>query len=653
MCGICGKVSARRVDIDQILAMTHSLAHRGPDDEGVYVGDGVGLGFRRLSIIDLEGGAQPMASGDGSVHIVFNGEIYNYRALRKDLQDDGFEFRTHSDTETILNAYLRDGVDCLSHLRGMFAFAIWDARIKRLFLARDRLGQKPLYYAQAGNDFYFGSEIKALLTADNSLAELDLAALDEYLTVRVIAAPRSMFSGIKKLAPAHYLTFDAAQGVEVKRYWDLSYEPKLKGDPEELLEELERKLVETIRIHLESDVPVGAFLSGGMDSTLIVALLASHGLAEGLQTFSVSLPLGRFDEAPLARLVAEKYGTHHREEVIQPSLVRDLPRLVAQLDEPSDSLAACMDLVARMASREVKVVLGGDGGDELFGGYDRYLGNQLADHYARIPTVVRDKLIGPILSRVPDGQWYKSLGHQLKWLHRLSASSGGRRYVESLSYFYYDGTHKPLLYGPRLTDLFGRLDPGAVMRTAYDQAPASTALDRMLYADLQSRLPDHPVMIQDRMTMAHGLEGRSPLMDHELAEFAAKLPTTLKIRGRTLRYAQVRLAQRYLPKELLSRKKQGFASALPVLLRDELDLLYRAFLQDAHLARAGFLNQSYVSTLVDTHRAGAADHGTRLWLALNAEVWYRMFIEGESGGRIQDCIARSMHDLGTPAGAGA
>jgi len=629
--------------------MSEALAHRGPDDDGVWVSDGVGLGFRRLSIIDLDSGAQPMASADGSVRIVFNGEIYNYRALRRSLEDEGWTFRTRSDTETILNSYLRDGVDCLRHLRGMFAFAIWDSRNRRLFVARDRLGQKPFYYAHRGRDFLFGSEIKALLRADPSLAELDPAALDEYLTLRVIAAPRSMFRGIRKLPPAHYLTFSPDEGLKVTRYWNLNYEPKLTGDTEELLEELERKLVETVRVHLESDVPVGAFLSGGLDSTLVVALLAAHGLTDPLRTFSVSLPLGRFDEAPLARLVAEKYGTLHREEPIRPSLLEDLPRLVAQLDEPSDSLATCMDLVAKMARRDVKVVLGGDGGDELFAGYDRYLGNRIADYYGRIPGWIRNGVIGPVLSKVPDGQWYKSLGHRMKWLHRLSTHPGGRRYVESLSYFYFGQDLKAPLYGPRLRAGLDRFEAGAVMRRAYDAAPASEALDRMLYADLQSRLPDHPVMIQDRMTMAHGLEARSPLMDHELAELAARLPTDMKIRGRTLRYAQVRLARRYLPPELLARKKQGFASALPYLLRDELDLLYRAFLQDSHLAREGLLNQIGITRLVEAHRAGTADHGARLWLVLNAEVWYRMFLEGQTGDRIREDIAASGHPGRTEA----
>jgi asparagine synthase (glutamine-hydrolysing) len=646
MCGICGRISGAPIDPDVIRGMTRTLAHRGPDDEGIRIGEGFGLGHRRLSIIDLEGGAQPMSTPDGLVWIVFNGEIYNYGPLRQELLNAGFAFRTRSDTETILNCYLRDGTDCLRHLRGMFSLAIWDGRSRRLFAARDRLGQKPFYYSHRPGEFLFGSEIKALLHAEPGLADLDLEALDEYLTLRIVAAPRSMFRDIRKLPPAHFLTFSAADGLHVERYWDLAYEPKLRGDDEELLEELERRLVEAIRVHLVSDVPVGAFLSGGLDSTLVVALLMKHGLMEQLRTFSVSLPLAEFDEAPLARLVAERYGTLHRQEQIRPSLMQDLPGLVRQLDEPSDALASCMDLVAGMARRDVKVVLGGDGGDELFGGYDRYYGNRMADRYASLPGWARRKVLGPALSLFPDGRWYKSRGHQLKWLHRLAEYSGGERYVEGLAYFYFHQLYKDRVYGARLRDGVMRDGAGSIMRAAFDGAPASDLVDRMLYADLQARLPDHPVMIQDRMTMAHGLEARSPLMDHELAEFAAQLPPRMKVRGRRLRYAQTELARRLLPPPLLERRKQGFASALPYLLRDELEILQRTFLPASHLAREGLLDPGGVSALMNEHRRGVADHGSRLWLLVNAEVWFRIFMEGASDGELRESITRTASGRG-------
>lgn len=649
MCGICGMVVRGRPAESSLRRMTESLRHRGPDDEGYHLGGGVGLGHRRLSIIDLDAGQQPMRNAAGDLWIVYNGEIYNYQALRRDLAEQGHHFRTRSDTETILQLYDRHGTDCLAYLRGMFAFAIWDQRRGRIFLARDRLGQKPLYYAEHDGDLLFASEIKSLLAAEPSLGELDYEALDEYLTLRVISPPRSMFRRIRKLPPAHYLTFDHRKGLEVRRYWDLSYEPKLQGTDEELLEELDRRLVEAIGLHLVSDVPVGAFMSGGLDSTLIVAMLMKHGLAEDFKTFSVGLPYGDFDEAPAARLVAERYGTHHYEEEIRPSLLESLPNLVSQLDEPSDPLSVCMNMIAEMARREVKVVLGGDGGDELFGGYDRYYGNRMAEYYALVPAGIRERVIGPVLSMLPEGRWYKSLGHQLKWLHRLSFYEGGERYVKSLGYFYLNEAFKGDLYGPRMKERQEDFDPGRVMRDAYRRARAADSVDRMLYADTQSRLPDHPVMIQDRMTMAHGLEARSPFMDHEIAEFAARLPARMKVRGRTLRYAQVELAKRYLPPQLLERKKQGFASALPYLLKDELDVLYRAFLPDTELARHGILRQDGIDRLLADHRSAESDHGNRLWLILNSEVWFRMLILDQAAEAIVDRIHETITGRISPA----
>jgi asparagine synthase (glutamine-hydrolysing) len=651
MCGIAGQVNFDRrepVERETIVGMARSIAHRGPDDEGYYIVGPVGLGFRRLSIIDLSGGHQPMCNEDETLWIVLNGEIYNFKQLRPELLRRGHRFKTNSDTETILHLYEEHGADCVKHLRGMFAFAIWDERRQRLFAARDRLGQKPLYYVQRNRELLFASEIKAILAADPDLLRPDLAALDEYLTLRLISAPRSMFKQVRKLPPAHHLTFDCETGLRIERYWDLRYEPKWTGTDEDLIDELEERLVDCIRLHLISDVPVGAFMSGGLDSTLIVALLMKHGLASDFQTFSVGLPYRQFDEAPAARLVAQRYGTRHHEEQINPSLLNALPRLVQQLDEPSDPLSVCVDLIAQMARRHVKVVLGGDGGDELFGGYDRYYGNRYADLFARIPSTAR-RFLGPALNMLPDGQWYKSVGHQLKWLNRLSFFEGGQRYIESLAYSYVNGSFKEFIYGPEMKRMQPEFEPGALMREAFDEAPAADVVDRMLYADNQSRLPDHPVMIQDRMTMAHGLEARSPFMDHRLAEFAARLPARLKVRGRSLRYIQVQLAKRYLPAELLARKKQGFSSALPYLLKHELDTLYGLFLPGMELAKDGILRQSPVNQMLENHRQGKADHGNRLWLLVNSEVWYRMCIQGQT----QSDIEGQVHESAQPSLAAA
>ena len=630
MCGIAGIISSQPYGLDAIKRMLHALRHRGPDDEGTYTGHGATLGQRRLSIIDLAGGHQPIPNEDKTLWIIFNGEIYNYQQLRQDLLEKGYRFSTRSDTEVILHLYEDLGERCVERLRGMFAFAIWDEKRQTLFAARDRLGQKPFFFVHRGSELFFASEIKALLALDPALAELDPEALDQYLSLRIIAPPRSMFRNIKKLAPTHLLTFNPDRGLKIARYWDLHYEPKLSGSEDELVDALEEHLIEALRLHMVSDVPVGAFMSGGLDSTLVVAMLMKHVASESIQTFTVGLPYRQFDEAPYARKIAERYGTEHHEKTITPSLIETLPRLVWHLDEPSDPLSVCSYLIAQMAREHVKVVLGGDGGDELFGGYDRYYGNRYASYYALVPAGVRKYMLGPALKLVPDGGWYKSRAHQLKWLHELSFLNGSARYARSLGYFYFGPEWREALYGPLMRDATRSFDPAESIREPFDAAHASDLVDRMLYADSCVRLPDHPVMILDRMTMAHGLEARAPLMDHVVAEFTARLPPSLKIRGRSLRYIQYRLAERYLPKEVLERPKQGFSSALPYMLRDEYRLLFGLFLQDSQLAQDGLLQQSAIDRLLLEHQTGKVDHGNRLWLLLNSEVWYRMFIQGES-----------------------
>jgi asparagine synthase (glutamine-hydrolysing) len=640
MCGICGRVSLAGVQQGEIETMMDILAHRGPDGQGAYVNGIAGLGHRRLSIIDLQTGGQPIANENDTVWIAFNGEIYNYLELRKQLLGLGHRFRTQTDSEVIVHLYEQYGRDCVKQLRGMFSFAIWDENRRRLFAARDRLGQKPFYYTQRANELLFASEIKSLLAFDPSLAQMDFEALDQYLALRLIAPPRSMFKNIRKLPPAHSLTFNTVSGLRIDRYWDVSYEPKLAGSDDDLVDELEARLIECLRLHMVSDVPVGAFLSGGLDSTLLVAMLMKHVVSEPIQTFSIALPYREYDEAPYARMVAERYGTDHHEKTAVPSLARSLPQLVWHLDEPSDPLSACTYMIAEMASEHVKVVIGGDGGDELFGGYDRYYGNRYASYYALLPSAVRRYGIGPILRFVPDGEWYKSRGHKLKWLHQASFMNGGQRYARSLGYFYFDASLRQQLYGAAMRAVVKSFDADASIRDPFNCAQASDPLDRMLYADSQVRLPDHSVMILDRMTMAHGLEARSPFMDHELAEFAARLPTRLKVCRRSLRYIQMRLAERYLPEALINRPKQGFSSALPYMLKHEYRLLFELFLRNSHMARDGLFRQSKFDLLLDEHRGLKTDHANRLWLLLNSEVWYRMFVERHSADELSESVAR-------------
>jgi asparagine synthase (glutamine-hydrolysing) len=630
MCGIAGILdadsSSRQLDMSRML---HALEHRGPDGEGTYHDDLVSLGHRRLSIIDLEGGKQPLCNQERTIWLVCNGEIYNYRELRQRLEADGHRFLTHSDCEVIIGLYERHGEKLLDHLRGMFAFVLWDTRKRKILAARDHLGQKPLYYRYEAGAFACASEIKALVAYENRTPRMNLAALDQYLALRLIDAPLSMFEGIHKLPPGHLLTVSSTEALQIRRYWSLQQSPKLAGTETQLLDELESRVEKALRLHLESDVPVGAFLSGGMDSSLLVAMLCRKLNVKDLATFTIGLNYQQFDEAPAARAVAQLFGTRHHEDRVSPDMIALLPDLITALDEPSDPLSLCTWLLAKFTRQHVKVVIGGDGGDELFGGYDRYYGNMYAAHYGKVPAALRRNVLAPAMSLIPESGWYKSVGHQLRWLHHLSFHNGGDRYAASLSYFYFDRERRYDLLGPVARERWNELDAEAAIRMPYEATEGSD-LDRMLYADSLVRLPNHPVMITDRICMAHGLEARSPFMDHELAQFAARLPDALKVRGSTLRYIQRKLAERYLPPHILNRPKQGFSSALPYLLQTQYARLHDVCLTKSRLVEDGILNGTAIKKLVTEHGARRADHGNRLWLLINAELWYRMSVRGES-----------------------
>jgi asparagine synthase (glutamine-hydrolysing) len=639
MCGIAGVVSGQSEQLSRLTAMLDSLVHRGPDDAGEYVDSQVALGQRRLSIIDLEGGRQPLFNEDRSLVLICNGEIYNYKELRRGLESKGHQFRTKSDCEVIVHLFEEHGPECVKQLRGMFAFVVWDSKSRQLFFARDHFGQKPFYYCVSKSDFAFASEIKGLLAFDSKLAEINYQALDQYLALRVIPSPNSMFSQIRKLPPAHCGVFENGK-FDVWRYWDLEYEPKYDLSEKQLLDALEETMVDTLQHIMISDVPVGAFLSGGLDSSLVVGMLSKHVCSAPLKTFSIGLPYKQFDESPHAKIVAEFFDTDHTERIVHPSLTKSIASLVSCLDEPSDSLSVCTDLISELASEQVKVVVGGDGGDELFGGYDRYYGNRYASIYATIPSPIRQYLIGPILNSLPSGSWYKSKVHQLSWLHRLSFLEGGDRYAESLNYFYCDRQFRHKLYGHDASQYY---PPGESAESAisipYRTATANDEVDRMLYADSNVRMPDHSVMILDRMSMSHSLEARSPFLDHKLAEFCAKLPPKFKVRGRSLRYMQRKLAERYLPKGILQRPKQGFAVALPYMLQTEYRTIFRAFLTRSKLAADGIFQQQGIDSVLHEHFEQGRDHGNRLWLLANLEVWYRMMILKTSAADITEMLS--------------
>jgi asparagine synthase (glutamine-hydrolysing) len=647
VCGICGEWNLQDVEARSLERMNDALVHRGPDDQGAVLLGEAGLAMRRLSIIDLTRGHQPISNEDGSVWIVCNGEIYNHRELRRELLAHGHSFKTDSDIEVILHLYEERGERVVDDLRGMFAFALWDQRRRKLLLARDRFGQKPLFYRFDGRRFQFASEIKAILAAgggDAQRPDLDLRSLDEYLTLRFIPSPHTLFKGIRKLPPAHMLVLDAsgteprpgflssAPSIEVRRYWQLRYEPK-RGDREaELVDEARERIREAVESHMLSDVPVGAYLSGGMDSSLVVAMMSEavsgmHG--EPVKTFAVGVDDPQFNELPYAREVAKHCGTRHYEEMVWPDMVQLLPSMVWHLDEPSDPIAACMYHAASLASRHVKVVLTGDGGDEVFAGYDRYFGFRWVNLYAALPEGLRRHLLGPAVHSLRDSSAYKNLTQKARWMHDLSFHDGGRRYAQATAFFRFGQEGKGGLYSPDVVATLEDHDPMESVVRGFDEAEARHDLDRMLQADIATRMPEHSLMLSDRMTMARGLEARSPFLDHRLAEFVASLPVHLKMRGRTLKYLLRRVAKPYLPETILKRPKQGFMFPLGYWMKGPLLPVLKHLLSRPALVEEGIFRREPIEKLVAEHVAHRADHHVRLWMILNVEIWYRMYVRGE------------------------
>ena len=635
MCGICGKYSASGVKTEEINAMLDTIVHRGPDDSGRYVKANIGLGSRRLSIIDLETGNQPISNENGTIWVIYNGEIYNYQTLRMQLEEKGHQFRTHSDTEVIVHLYEEVGEHCVEQLRGMFAFALWDEPRQKLLLARDRIGQKPLFYARDGSDFLFGSEIKVILALHRQEPELNPLAMHDYLSLRFIPPPHTIFKHVQKLPPAHTLVFQNGE-IRLRRYWDLSFREKLTLSEPGILEALREQLKRTVESHMISDVPVGAFLSGGLDSSLIVAILKGD-LGGTPKTFSIGVQESDFDELPFARMVAEQYETQHVEERVSANLIQSLPQMIWHLDEPSDPIAACMYQAARLASRYVKVVMGGDGGDELFAGFDRYVGARYIDTYSIMPRALREGLMGPMLDRLPDSFTYKSLTQKLRWVHHLSLqATAAEQYAEATCFFRFTNVEKHALYTDYLWNELGERNSTAAITEPFDHAEAEDLLDRMLYTDFVTRLPEHSLVLTDRMSMAHGLETRSPFLDHELVEFLAKVPAKIKVQNNQPKYLMRKLAADYLPAPILQREKQGFMLPIAYWFRTDLFPVVSQMLEQSYFVKAGWFKKENIQRLLDEHRNHRYDHHVRLWMLLTLELWHQLYIEDVDQGDLTE-----------------
>ncbi len=628
MCGIAGVLYADREQqaVPEVLrAMGGTLAHRGPDAEGFWREPGIGLVHRRLSIIDLAGGEQPMANEDGSIQTVFNGEIYNYQELRSLLLARGHILRTHSDTEVLVHLYEDEGEELVHRLRGMFAFALWDRRRRRLLLARDRVGIKPLYFYRDAGKLVFASELKALFAHPGIPRSLDPAALEDYLAFGMVPAPRCIFAKAEKLAAGHVLSVSTEDwNRSPRRYWSLRLEPDETRRPEEWMEEVRAAVAESVKLHLIADVPVGAFLSGGVDSSVIVA--ASAGATNGpLRTFSMGFADEQFSELGHARELARHFGTEHVEETVTPDAAELLDRLTWHFDEPfGDSSAVPTFLVSRLAAKHVKVVLSGDGGDEAFGGYARYAHDlKEAAVRRRLPSWLRRGLLGPLARIWPQAAWLPRPLRARTALTNLSLDEP-EAYANTLSI-----CRPPLRRRLLARAAVARLnahDPGAIVREAYRQAPPGDALGGMIAADTACLLPDDFLVKVDRASMACGLEVRPPLLDHKLLELAARIPSRWKVHRGTTKWIFKEAFRTALPAGLMDRPKHGFEMPVDAWLRGPL----RQRFEDSVLASgsriAGLIEQDAARRVYRDHVRGASRHGNLLWGLLILACWAEHYL---------------------------
>lgn len=639
MCGIAGAIGPRAAELTR--QMTGALVHRGPDDEGCRLIGKTALGFRRLSIIDVTGGNQPISNESGEIHLICNGEIYNSPELRRELEAAGHRFRTRTDVEVILHLYEDLGEECVTRLRGMFAFAIYDERDGSLLLAKDHMGQKPLFFTEAQGHFLFASEIGGLLASGVVAREIDVEGLWHYLSLRCLPDQFSLIRGVRKL-PAAFTARRKRNGeLSFRRYWTPEFRDKLALAEDEAVDALEETLRSTVRSHQLSDVPVGAFLSGGIDSTTIATMMA-RDRSEPLPAFSIGVEESSFDELPVARRVADNEGMDFFGERVHAEVATLIPLMVSHLAEPADPYAVGIYLVSRLASRHVKVALSGDGGDESFAGYDRYYGQKLADLYRLLPVGLRKKVLRPLIARVPETFRYKSLAQRLRWLDEMADISGGRRYARALGILRFPAERKRHLLAPEAVAQLEDADSDAKVLAYFNAENVEDLIDRMLYTDLMTRVSDHNLVMSDRMSMACSLEVRSPFVDPGVVEFAARLPARYKMKGRKLKYLLRRVAERYIPHDVARLPKQGFGFPVGIWMQRDLTPLLTSRLRQSRLAGAGIFNQAYIDQLLDEHLSAKTDHSYRLWLLLCLDFWFDIFIDGASVPSLQQAAKESI-----------
>jgi len=615
MCGICGVYNFGTGEPADAVALKHAtdaMAHRGPDDEGFYLDGPLGLGNRRLSIIDLPGGHQPIANEDESVWITFNGEIYNYRDLRPDLLARGHQFRTNSDTETILHLYEEYGFNCLNHLRGMFAFAIWDSRKRRLFIARDRLGVKPLFFRLDPGRVAFASELRTLRELLPRAPEIDPQSIYDFFGFRYIPAPRTFYRGVEKLLPGHYLVADPS-GVRTQAYWDIPPEEETSKSSKEIAAEIVELLRESVRLRLIADVPLGVFLSGGTDSSAVVAFMAELGHSP-LRTYTVGFEESEHSELPYARAVASRYETEHQELIVTPQNLRDeLPRLVAFRDEPiAEPTDVALYLMSRLAAQNVKVVLAGEGGDELFAGYPKYAADRLAGVVSAFPSEITRALI----------RWLPYRQHRAKTaLEALSIRDEAERSVTWFASF--SREERESLFAPEFLAQVDGSHPARVFASYLEKVSDRTPLKRMLYADLKVWLPDNLLLRGDQMTMAASIEERGPFLDHRLVEMAARIPTRMLTRGFKTKALLKDALRPYVPEHVMFRRKVGFRVPVGEWFKKPLRSLVGDLLLSPQAKTRGYFNARSMERFVSEHFDGVRDRQKQIWALVNFELWCR------------------------------
>ena len=625
MCGIAGFISKtgehREMRASLLNEMCRVITHRGPDEQGTVVEGRAAIGMRRLSIIDLATGQQPIYNSDRSKLIVFNGEIYNYRELKKDLESRGNRFRTNSDTETIIRAFDEYGADCVQLLRGMFAFAIWDEREQSLFLARDRVGKKPLFYTVTKDgEFVFGSELKVLLTHGGVSRDIDPGALDAYLTFGYVPEELCIFKGVRKLEPGHFLIYKDGE-IRTEKYWDFDYSQEKLIDAEDVIAgDLLGHLREAVEVRLISEVPLGAFLSGGVDSSAIVGLM-SQVMDQPVKTFSIGFNEDSFNELKYARVAADHFETDHHEFIVTPDLVNVVDDLVWHFDEPfADSSALPTYMVSKLAREHVTVILSGDGGDELFAGYTRYVTDRSRSGLGRLPQAIRKNLIRPLSAVVPHNAPGKN------YLFNISLDDAGR-YIDSISHFNEPGKTK--LYSDGIKNkMNGSFTLGEKLyRQIAGGSASDDPIDNLLYLDSKTYLPSDILTKVDRMSMASSLEARSPLLDHKLIEYVTRIPSHLKLKGSETKYIFKKAITGLVPHEILHREKQGFGVPVNEWINVQLRDRIRDDLSDQRTRERGYFDAKYIGILLDEHARGRRDHSHALWTLWMLELWHRRYVD--------------------------